>query len=160
MDYSPPGSSVQGIFQTRILERVAIPFFRGTSWSRDQTRVSCTGDRFFTIWATKEVADLALICRILVFWRACSNFLDLRMLAILGKNFRSQDSERQVRMTFSLTVNIAHHVLRKEQETEHTERWKKHLGGTIYCQVNNIGIRLQNLCKPAEGRNIREQVLE
>ena len=153
MDYSPPGSSVQGIFQTRILEWVAIPFSRGTSWSRDQTRVSWTGDRFFTIWATQEVA--ALICSISVFWRAWSNCLDLRMLTILGKSFGSQDSERQVRMTFSLAVNIGHHVLRKEQEAEHTESQKKHLGGTIYYQVNNVGIRLQNLCKPAEGRNMR-----
>ena len=37
MDYSPPGSSVCGIFQARILEWVAIPFFRGSSWPRDRT---------------------------------------------------------------------------------------------------------------------------
>ena len=29
MDYSPPGSSVRGILQARILEWVAIPFSRG-----------------------------------------------------------------------------------------------------------------------------------
>ena len=34
-DCSPPGSSVHGIFQARILEWVAIPFSRGTSWLRD-----------------------------------------------------------------------------------------------------------------------------
>ena len=31
MVYSLPGSSVHGILQARILERVAIPFFRGSS---------------------------------------------------------------------------------------------------------------------------------
>ena len=31
MDCSLPGSSVQGILQERILEWVAIPFFRGSS---------------------------------------------------------------------------------------------------------------------------------
>ena len=31
MDHSPPDSSVHGIFQARILEWVAIPFFRGSS---------------------------------------------------------------------------------------------------------------------------------
>ena len=41
MDCSPPGSSVHGIFQTRILEWVAIPSSRGSSWLRDQTQVSC-----------------------------------------------------------------------------------------------------------------------
>ena len=32
MDYSPPGSSVPGILQTRILEWVVILFSRGYSW--------------------------------------------------------------------------------------------------------------------------------
>ena len=31
VDYSPPGSSVHGIFQARILERVAMPSSRGSS---------------------------------------------------------------------------------------------------------------------------------
>ena len=36
MDCSPPGSSVHGISQARILEWVAISFSRGSSWPRDQ----------------------------------------------------------------------------------------------------------------------------
>ena len=35
MDCSPPGSSVYGILQARILEWVAIPFSRGLSQPRD-----------------------------------------------------------------------------------------------------------------------------
>ena len=38
MDCGPPGSSVHGIFQTRILEWFAIPFSRGSFWPRDWTR--------------------------------------------------------------------------------------------------------------------------
>ena len=34
-DYSPPGSSVHGILQARILEWVAIPFSRESSQHRD-----------------------------------------------------------------------------------------------------------------------------
>ena len=34
MDHSPPGSSVHGILQARILERVAMPSSRGFSWPR------------------------------------------------------------------------------------------------------------------------------
>ena len=49
MDCSPPGSSVHGILQAGILESVAILFSRGSSLPRDQTRASCTADRFFTI---------------------------------------------------------------------------------------------------------------
>jgi len=41
MDCSPPGSSVHGILQARILEWVAIPFSRRSSWPRDQIQVSC-----------------------------------------------------------------------------------------------------------------------
>ena len=38
---SPAGSSVHGIFQARILERVAISSSRGSSRSGDRTRVFC-----------------------------------------------------------------------------------------------------------------------
>ena len=54
MDCSPLDSSVHGILQARILERVAIPFSRGPSWPRDQTPVFCTAGRFITVWVTKE----------------------------------------------------------------------------------------------------------
>ena len=43
MDCSPPGSSVHGISQARILEWVDISFSRGFSPLRDQTRVCCIG---------------------------------------------------------------------------------------------------------------------
>ena len=46
MDYSPPGSSVHRIFQTRILQRVAIPFSRVSSRPRNQTHISCTAGSF------------------------------------------------------------------------------------------------------------------
>ena len=41
MNCRPLGSTVHGIFQTRILEWVAISFSRGSSWPRDQTQGSC-----------------------------------------------------------------------------------------------------------------------
>ena len=49
MDCSPPGSSVHGTLQARILEWVAMPFSRGASQPRDQIWVSCIAGRFFTI---------------------------------------------------------------------------------------------------------------
>ena len=55
MHCSPPSSSVHGILQVRILEWVAILFYRGSSWPRDWIRVSCIEGRFFTVWATREV---------------------------------------------------------------------------------------------------------
>ena len=54
MDCSPPGSSVHGILQVRILEWIAIPFSKVSSQPRNQIWVSWITDRFFTIKATRE----------------------------------------------------------------------------------------------------------
>ena len=57
MDCSPPGSSVLGILQARIIEWVATPSSRGFAWPRDQNHVSCicyTADRFFTIKSPRK----------------------------------------------------------------------------------------------------------
>ena len=43
VDCSPPGSSVRGISQARILELVAISYSRRSSWFRDWTHVSYDG---------------------------------------------------------------------------------------------------------------------
>ena len=60
MNCSPPDSYVHGVLQTRILQWVANPFSRGSSQPRDQTWVSCIADRFFTIWATREVPSISV----------------------------------------------------------------------------------------------------
>ena len=54
MDCSPPGSSVHGILQARVLEWVAISFSRGSSRPRDRTQVSHIAGRRFNLWATRE----------------------------------------------------------------------------------------------------------
>ena len=54
MNCSPSGSSVHGILQARILEWVAIPFSRESSWPRNWTQVLCTVGWFFSVWATRE----------------------------------------------------------------------------------------------------------
>ena len=48
LDCSPPGSSVHGVLQARILGWFTIPFSRGSSQPRDLTHISCTAGRFFT----------------------------------------------------------------------------------------------------------------
>ena len=50
----PPGSSVHGILQERILEWVAICFSRESSQPRDRTQVSCIAGRHFNLWATRK----------------------------------------------------------------------------------------------------------
>ena len=61
MNCSPPGSSVHGILQARILEWVAISFTRGSSWPKDWTQVFCIVGRFFIIWPIREAHHLSLI---------------------------------------------------------------------------------------------------
>ena len=63
-DCSPPGSSVHGILQARILEWVAISSYRGSAPPRDQTHisyVSCTGKQILYHQATWEAQFLLLI---------------------------------------------------------------------------------------------------
>ena len=60
VDYSPPGSSLHGIFQARIPEWIALSSSRGSSWPSDQTWiscVSCTAEGLFTLWAIREARD-------------------------------------------------------------------------------------------------------
>ena len=61
MDCSRLGSTILGILQARILERVAISFSRGSSWSRDRTRVSRIAGRRFNLWAAREARALSWI---------------------------------------------------------------------------------------------------
>ena len=53
-DCGPPGSSVHGSLQARILEGVARPSSRGSSRPRDRTQFSSIAGGFFTVWATRE----------------------------------------------------------------------------------------------------------
>ena len=60
MDCCPPGSSVHGISQARILEWVAMPSSRGSSRSRDRTHlccISCIGRRILYHCITWEAHE-------------------------------------------------------------------------------------------------------
>ena len=90
MDCSLLGFSVHWILQARILEWVAIPFSRGSSQPRDQTRVSHITGRFFTIWVTR-------IFLILINWLSAGNldvFFKKGFLSVwsLGKEMHLCDS--------------------------------------------------------------------
>ena len=65
----------QGILQARILEWLAFPFSRGSSWPRNRTRVSCIAGGFFTNWAIREALSFSR-------WMfnstlACSHFVSM-----------------------------------------------------------------------------------
>ena len=58
MDCGPPGSSVHGVLQGRILEWIAMPFSRESSQPRNQMWASHTAGRLFTVWATRVALKL------------------------------------------------------------------------------------------------------
>ena len=64
MDCSPPGSSVLGILQAKILEQVAISYSRGSSQPRDQTCFvsPALAGRFFTTSTTWEARSSNRVC--------------------------------------------------------------------------------------------------
>ena len=74
MDCNPPGSSVRGILQARILEKIAISSSRASSWLRNQTRVSCISciDRWILylfkslFWMLLTWSEIFSVCRM---WR-------------------------------------------------------------------------------------------
>ena len=55
MGCSLSSSSVNGIFQARVLEWIAISFSKGSFRPRNRTQVSCIAGRRFTVWAIREV---------------------------------------------------------------------------------------------------------
>ena len=54
MECSPPGSSIHGILQAKLLEWIAISSSTGSFQPRDRTQVFSIVGRFFTTWATRE----------------------------------------------------------------------------------------------------------
>ena len=75
MDCSPPGSSVHGTFQERILEWVAISSFRGSSWPRDQTHVSCVfciGRQILCTWAPRKLW-LGMVFSLCIIFISCKD---------------------------------------------------------------------------------------
>ena len=87
----------------RILEWVAYPFSRGSSWSRNRTRVSCIAGRFFTSWAKVLIPTLPkstvkleshslLVFLYVVFlialtsihrWKTCNSFHYCQVLSLI-----------------------------------------------------------------------------
>ena len=92
-DCSLPGSSVQGIFQARILKWVAISCSRGSSRPRDWTCISCvpcTRSGFFTTAPPGKLHLELAYCLFMVFqasqiWEVVSDIWEVVLLFILHR---------------------------------------------------------------------------
>ena len=85
MDCSPSFSSLCGILQARILEWVAMPSSRGSSWPRDGTQVSRIAGGFFIVWATRETQYMKYFC--------------LTLLCLLEENKKREDKRAWIFLT-------------------------------------------------------------
>ena len=89
MDCSPPGSSVHGTFQARILEWVTISYSRISSWPRGWTRVFHIGRQILYYGATWEflIMGQIYIMRLLM---CCTE--DTTMLMCVAKSLSQESS--------------------------------------------------------------------
>ena len=71
VDCCPPGSSVHGILQARLLEWVANSFSRRSSRPRDRAQVSHIAGRRFNLWATREAASTLMSSFSLLYLHSC-----------------------------------------------------------------------------------------
>ena len=81
MECSPPGHSVHGILQARILQSVAMPFSRGSCWPRGRIWVFCTAGRFLPPEAPRK--PLSNDSPSLLFCRANSLLFNFIAIVIL-----------------------------------------------------------------------------
>ena len=79
MKFSPPGSTVHGIFQARILEWVGISYSRGSSWSRDWTCFSFTGRQVLYHCATWEAKNCPVILKMYFYYWNAKSRLNLKI---------------------------------------------------------------------------------
>ena len=121
MECSSPGSSVHGIFQSRILEWVAISYSRGSSQPRDQThisRVSCIVRWVLYHWAT---------------WEALLSSHVVGSIARLGPPSVSQDNLVSGESEFSGSNS---HL--RNQLLEYLLLWSSSASASLYGKVNAV----------------------
>ena len=76
-----------GILQARVLEWVAMPFFRESSWLRDWTHShELHAGRFFTIWDTREEMQKKYCYEL---WKTVLTLFSCRIFTVSGLIFRS-----------------------------------------------------------------------
>ena len=102
MDCIPPGSSVHGILQARILEWVAISFSRDSSQPKDQIQISRIAGRLFTVWATRKAHWIMYDCLKMNLLYLKLIFTLFKLMSIRGwfLIFAKIDSEKVTASTF------------------------------------------------------------
>ena len=152
MDCSPTGTSVHGILEARILEWMAIPFSRWSSWLREWTSVSCIAGGFFTIWATREAQSqrekdqIAHIHCIIERVRELQKniffcFTDyIRPLTAwittnCGKLFRRWEHQTSLPDSWEICIQVKKQQLEKDMEQQTDSKLGKEYVKAVYCHL-------------------------
>ena len=113
MDCSPPGSSVHGVLQARLLEWIVMPSSKGSSQPSDQTRVSYVSwisGGFFTTNATWEALGR--------FHNVLLSFIVSLISFIQGKTIHGLDE-------YSVSQTVEHFPVDVLAKISETETWLK-----------------------------------
>ena len=112
LDCSPPGSSVHGITQARILEWVVISFSRGSPQFRDRTCVSCVAGGFFNHRATWEALcdywlGINAIHQVFLAFSLQNTWTALRLIGRIRRLYLAIEYEQGRRVLFTGQSTIA-----------------------------------------------------
>ena len=127
-DCSPPGSSVHGILQPKILEWVVISFSRDSSPPRDWTRISHSswiGRQILYHWANWETHSytlgVSLFIRTQVIWNQDPT---LKLVHVIEWQVDKQNIVNIQRNSISTQGKNPWYILLKDESWKHSE-WKK-----------------------------------
>ena len=95
---SLPGSSAHGVLLAKILEWVAISFSRGSSWTRDRTRVSWIGRCVPYHWAVREARSTIYLAILFQTNAIHPVYFDTELLLLIlsVNNMKSSDNRQDV----------------------------------------------------------------
>ena len=113
MDCSQPCSSVRGSLQARILEWALISPFRGSSWPRNWTHISCIAGGFFTVWTTMEALEIL----------PRYNNSGYMALCICTNSWNVQNQEWTISYEWLLCVTVGSSVVRDKPFGEECWQW-------------------------------------
>ena len=130
---------------------VAIPFSRRSSWPRDQTQVSCTAGRFFTVWAAREAQSVERSIQRHVTWKWSYHLVSIKTLGLDGMPcfvFQWMHCEKSllfVCISLIIIVRPTHKPLqnsmekkKREQMWGHTASCFEHVFVFVHCTLVHL----------------------
>ena len=137
MDNSPPGSSVHGILQARILEGLPFTPPRESSQPKDLTQVPCIAGRFFIIWATRKAQTCTKKKVMITVWWPAAGLIHYSFLnpdkIITSEKYAQQINEMHQKLQLAL-VNRKGSILH--------DNTQQHIAQPMLQKLNKLGCKI------------------